>query len=589
MAKPYKHPKTGTYYLRRKIPLDVRDTFNGRELYKQSLNTKDAAVARSLFVQANADLEKQFIEAREGIAYSPTLAVKHWFGRKRGSDRIGWRRKTVLLMRLDLAVAQIDAAAYPERKTLSPIEDWDGLLASDQALRQKLLDHYDDPDHPRMRWGLWMFWKRPNSPWASLIEDEVASMTEAMPAIACERHDLIQAMIDFLIDGFVVPVEKNAEPADWKSPVKSKADPSLRLSEVFERWKSDGNAKDKTKLEFTGFVADFISFADNPPIGKIEKYLLDSYRDLAKDLPASMPRKIRAMGFCQRIAWAEKHAPDLKKISPQTLKKRVGSVSAVVAFAHKTGIIESRPSLSVEIDGYTRHSSQRRLFSNEEITKYFDTPLFTDVDVLMGASTDAVHLSAAWVSLIALAVGCRLSEATQLLVDDIQVRDGHLCFIFTTEDHDTGTTDDAKSFKTQTSYVAIPIPDFLLKLQFYKFVEWRRARGDRHLFPDVHAKKYGGQEMSDFLNVHIDKHVSQNRNLVFHSFRHSFKAHGRRVMTDELTREVVRHAPQSPSEIYGRGDIVTLKSGLDKFCHDALPLSKMVDAFAVAEFCQWSE
>ena len=51
MAKPYKHPKTGTYYLRIKIPLDVRDGFQGRELYKQSLNTKDAATALSLFVQ----------------------------------------------------------------------------------------------------------------------------------------------------------------------------------------------------------------------------------------------------------------------------------------------------------------------------------------------------------------------------------------------------------------------------------------------------------------------------------------------------------------------------------------------------------
>lgn len=50
MAKPYKHPKTGTYYLRRKIPLDVRDAFQGRQLYKQSLNTKNAAMARSLIV-----------------------------------------------------------------------------------------------------------------------------------------------------------------------------------------------------------------------------------------------------------------------------------------------------------------------------------------------------------------------------------------------------------------------------------------------------------------------------------------------------------------------------------------------------------
>lgn len=153
MASPWKHPKTGTYYLRRKIPLDVRDAFNGRELFKLSLETKDAATARERFVLENAKLEKMIIEAREGIAYTPALAVKQWFGRKRGSDRIGWRRKTVLLMQLDLAVAQIDAKAYPKEKTLKGIADWDRLLASDNALNQKLVDQYDDHDRPGMRWG----------------------------------------------------------------------------------------------------------------------------------------------------------------------------------------------------------------------------------------------------------------------------------------------------------------------------------------------------------------------------------------------------------------------------------------------------
>lgn len=588
MASPWKHPKTGTYYLRRKIPLDVRDAFNGREMFKQSLETKDAATAREFFNVKNGELEKMIIAAREGIAYTPALAVKQWFGRKRGSNRIGWRRKTILLMKLDLAVAQIDANAYSHERTLNPIADWERLLASDQALSQKLVDQYDEPDRPGMRWGLWRFWKRPRAVWEQLIDNEVEELVEAMPAIVCERHDLAEAVIDFLIDGFVVPVEKRGDPSEWKPPVKSKANPEMRLSEVFDLWKTHGGAKAKTKQEFTGFVSDFISFAADPPVGKIEKYLLEAYRDLAVDLPASMPRKVRAMGFRQRVVWAQNSSPPVETISAPTLKKRIGAVSAVVAFAHRKGIIESKPSLNVEIDGYARYGSPRRLFSDEEVTRYFNTPLFTDLDVLLGRSTDAEHLTAAWISLIALSIGCRLSEATQLLVDDIQVRDGHPCFIFTQEDHETGQHDAGKRFKTPTRYVAIPIPNLLFKLGFDSFVDWRRSRGDHHLFPDIHARKFGAQKLSDFLNSHIDQYVSQNRNLVFHSMRHRFKARGRHVMSDEMTREIARHAPQSASEDYGRGDIKTLKSGLDKVSHAALPLHKMIPVFHTAAIWQWS-
>jgi hypothetical protein len=60
MAKPWKHPQTGVYYLRRQIPAAIRPAFAGKQLFKASLGTKDAAKATVLFLQANAELELQF-------------------------------------------------------------------------------------------------------------------------------------------------------------------------------------------------------------------------------------------------------------------------------------------------------------------------------------------------------------------------------------------------------------------------------------------------------------------------------------------------------------------------------------------------
>jgi integrase len=587
MASPYRHPATGSYYLRRKLPQDVRHAFDNRELYKLSLGTKDLAKAKQEFILANAELEKRIIEARASVAYSPAASLQQWFSRRRGNDQLGKRRKTVLLMRLDLCVSSHDAAIYETERHLRPISDWNRLLASDHALEQKLLDQYEDPDRPGMRWGLWRAWKRDRKQWEALIDNEVDALIDTMPAIACERHELAQEMIDYLVDGFVINIDRNGDPRVWTSPVKIKFNPNMPFSEVCERWAKEGDITEKTKREFKVAVADFVSFANDPPIGCVEKYLVDEYCELAASLPASLPRAVRALGFRQRVAWAERERPQAERISPATLKKRATAISAIAGFAHHKNIIKTKPVLNVEIKGYDRYGSSRRLFSAEEIRAYFDTPLFTDSQFMLNQSTDADHLTAAWVSLIALTIGCRLSEATQILVDDIQLRDGAWCFIFTQEKHDTGKRDDDKHYKANTIYVAIPIPELLIDLHLLHFVEARRSDGQRHLFPEIFTERHRVQKLSDFLNAHIDKYVTTNQNLVFHSLRHWFKSKGRTAMGEEKAREIQRHSPQSSSEKYGRGDVPALKDAIDRISYDALPLSKIQDTFDLASKAGW--
>ena len=67
MAEPWRHPDTGTYYLRRQIPKPLREESGGRQLWKRSLETKDAGVARRAFAAANAELEARFEAARAAI------------------------------------------------------------------------------------------------------------------------------------------------------------------------------------------------------------------------------------------------------------------------------------------------------------------------------------------------------------------------------------------------------------------------------------------------------------------------------------------------------------------------------------------
>jgi hypothetical protein len=65
MARPWKHPKTGVYWLRRGVPEDLRALVGKRE-EKKSLGTKDSAEAKRLHAIALAELEKRWARLKAG-------------------------------------------------------------------------------------------------------------------------------------------------------------------------------------------------------------------------------------------------------------------------------------------------------------------------------------------------------------------------------------------------------------------------------------------------------------------------------------------------------------------------------------------
>jgi hypothetical protein len=55
MARPWRDPRTGTYYCRKKIHESLRPFMGGAWEYKRSLQTKDPQEALSRFPQALAE------------------------------------------------------------------------------------------------------------------------------------------------------------------------------------------------------------------------------------------------------------------------------------------------------------------------------------------------------------------------------------------------------------------------------------------------------------------------------------------------------------------------------------------------------
>ncbi len=75
MSSPWKHPKTGMYWVRRRVPSHLVERLGKRE-EKKSLGTKDPVEAKRLYTQANAEIEARWatmdrgevqLDAREAI------------------------------------------------------------------------------------------------------------------------------------------------------------------------------------------------------------------------------------------------------------------------------------------------------------------------------------------------------------------------------------------------------------------------------------------------------------------------------------------------------------------------------------------
>jgi hypothetical protein len=69
MARPWKHPNTGVYWLRKRIPDDLRALVGKRE-EKRSLRTKDPAEAKTRHAEALLEIERRWasVRARGGTA-----------------------------------------------------------------------------------------------------------------------------------------------------------------------------------------------------------------------------------------------------------------------------------------------------------------------------------------------------------------------------------------------------------------------------------------------------------------------------------------------------------------------------------------
>jgi len=564
MATPFKNPRDGILYFRREVPEKLRAAFEGKREVKVSLGTRDPSDAKAPFARENAKFEERLANARRRVAEgtllpTPGAIVRRWCEAPAvGSGLTGAQRLILTFMELDAAVGGRYSASsrgqiFPPA-ILGPAEntDWSAVLTDKDQFETILADVYrGDPEQAGTNW-IRTRWHAAESTWMPRLAGPVTRLRAFdASSIRFSDDELAKALLATVDEKRTGDEDINRSRLVSRNrprPAQSRLRPFMRLKQLFEEWQSGNKPRPQTALEFEAAVDDFIDFAGDIAVSTIDPDLLYDYRDEAAKLPASMPRADRGLPFRERVT---KHTSTKPKCAPPTLKKRIGALQALLTYAFKMRWTATNVGAGILIVGYSKTKRTRRSFEDHELATLCACPLFVD-PLGWDSKTRVSDATIFWLFLIAITTGARLEEVGQVALADVK-RDGKIVYL-DIDDYIVDSDAEAKSVKTDDSTRLIPIHALLIELGFNQYCAALAELGHTQLFPDLRENSVGKRtkEASQKINRIIDRYVSTDRRLVFHSLRHAFKAKGNDAgLTDRTLDQICGHAPVSTGGRYG--------------------------------------
>lgn len=376
------------------------------------------------------------------------------------------------------------------------------------------------------------------------------------------------------------PVE--TPPSAYALPEAPTGEQGGTLREAFEGWKKERERPEGTVHEYGRAVEMFIQLHGNLPLLEMRRSHARTYREALQLVPKVRRGALLKATLPGLSEYGRAH-PTAPKVSSGTVNKQLGAVQAVAGRGHHHGLVPddiawADPFAEMRLE---EEQSEREPFDARDLQTIFDAPPFTEHKLPTGAKGDA----GVWLPLLALFAGARQAEYAGLRVSDVR------------EDEETGVplmwfTRDAKAgrrLKTKTSERVVPVHPQLITLGFLKHVAARRNEGDKAwLFPSVAPDQRGAlSAWSKWWGRYLRTHVGINdRNKVYHSFRHGFQDALRRTTPDEELRDALtgRSSGKSVGRTYGakamlqRWGALVLKRAVDDISYPGLDVSRVQTA-----------
>lgn len=234
-----------------------------------------------------------------------------------------------------------------------------------------------------------------------------------------------------------------------------------------------------------------------------------------------------------------------KGLSPASVEKSMNVIKALLNIAVERNVIKFNPASRVKPPKATvREQDRRQPFDTNQLNMLFSSPAYVGGKVSGGGKGPVAY----WLPLMGLFTGARIEELCQLRLEDILEEDG-VPYIFIRRKHKDQDT------KTDSSVRRVPIHAELIRLGFFRYVEIQKERKREWLFhqlvPDVHGDRSGN--WSKWFHRYLREQVGiHDKTVVFHSFRHTFKATCRECsITEEIHDALTGHTNGSVGRSYG--------------------------------------
>jgi integrase len=537
MAQPIKHPITGIYYMRRKVPDDLRAAL-GRE-FKRSLKTRDPAEAKRRHAEQWGHCETAFALARAQAKGINTLTSRdmrvlagRWYAAELDKMEVGGDYSSWL-------------ASGPTtiEETRNTYEEHTSMV----SLREALDEQTDFDLSAEVRKHVVNTLRAHNIP---VPESSTAAYSELLAIfkeqwltlgdIALQRHDG-----NFLA---IAPIVEGA--LSFDAP-KAEVEKAVRLLKAFDGYAQErilnvgkGREVHRTNASYRAGMLEFIELCGDLPVSRIDRAAIGHYRAKIAGLPVK-GKGIRNLTAIQKIALAE--AEGLPKIQAATIRNKLRAISAVLSYALRMKLIAENPVIASGIGTAAAKTATRRTAEKRRRKHYDDADLATifasPIYSASGWTLPRTDFGRAWywMPLLMYYTGARREELAQLSVKDVLSNDTVGTYLSILNTPDEG--EDVRSVKNEGSRRFIPVHPDLLALGLLEYKDALPASGQ--LFPMLVCNPSGyyganfGKHWARYLRqtVGLDSPA-----MPVHGFRHSFKTLARKVgISEEVSDAVTGH------------------------------------------------
>ena len=487
-----KHPwlarRRDTYYLRAKVPADIRAFYPKAEV-KRSLRTQDRATAARLIHIEAALVEKEFGEYRthHGPAPRPSSIMRYadHYEPKYSGFGPPPRDLTSSEVLTDEDIRRLAFKHFADRR--SWIDDPTYGFTADERREYATQLDFEAAENPADDDRNWsdlielatatlekngFFFDRAGSKATKLGEVLFRARNEVMRQRAARlRGEPVATPFDSFFASFSIHETKpNVRGADCDAAGR------LSLDQLILRYETDPirqKISQKTRVEDTRTFSHLREvFKGYRPIAELGQKECQAFRNLICSIPKDAQTVCR--GMTAKEAAEEAKARNLPKLSAKGANKYLHKLSALLKYAIDNGLVDG-PSPAHKIALPHKHSiDDRDPFSSNQLHSIFSSAKYEE----FASCRDGVGSGAGfWVPALALFMGLRQGEACQLMAHDFH-RERDVDFIKVQDDC-------GRRLKTENAKRRVPCHPHLLKLGLLKFVDRAREGGAAgRLFPE---------------------------------------------------------------------------------------------------------